>query len=223
MIEVLVVDDDFMVAKVHSRFVDQTPGFTVVGSVHTGAAALQAAHDLEPDLILLDIYLPDMTGLEVLNRLRDQVPDVDVLVISAAREVDTVRRALRGGIVHYLLKPFTYEDLRERLEHYQFAHLSLAEVTTARQADVDRVFGTRGSPDRPLPKGLSVETAQLVERALRECAGDMSASECASALGLSRVSARRYLEHFATLGRADVRLRYGGQGRPERRYAWRRP
>jgi response regulator of citrate/malate metabolism len=221
MIEVLVVDDDFMVAKVHSRFVDQTPGFTVVGAVHTGAAALQAAHDLEPDLILLDIYLPDMTGLEVLSRLRDQVPDVDVLVISAAREVDTVRRALRGGIVHYLLKPFTYEDLRERLEHYRFAHLSLAEVTTAQQADVDRVFGTRGSPDRPLPKGLSVETAQLVEQALRECAGDISASECASELGLSRVSARRYLEHFASLGRADVRLRYGGQGRPERRYAWR--
>ncbi len=221
MIDVLVVDDDFMVAKVHSRFVDQTPGFTVVGAAHTGAAALEAAQELQPDLILLDIYLPDMTGLEVLGRLREQAPDVDVLVVSAAREIETVRRALRGGIVHYLLKPFTYEDLRERLEHYRFAHLSLAEAGTARQADVDRVFGTRTAPERPLPKGLSVETAQLVEQALRDTDGDLSASECASALGISRVSARRYLEHFASLGRADVRLRYGGQGRPERRYAWR--
>ncbi len=221
MIEVLVVDDDFMVAKVHSRFVDRTPGFTVVGAVHTGAGALEAAHALQPDLILLDIYLPDMTGLDVLTRLREQAPDVDVLVISAAREVETVRRALRGGIVHYLLKPFTYEDLRERLEHYRSAHLTLAEAGTARQADVDRVFGMPGAPDRSLPKGLSVETAQLVEQALRDSTRDMSASECASVLGLSRVSARRYLEHFATLGKADVRLRYGGQGRPERRYAWR--
>jgi response regulator of citrate/malate metabolism len=222
VIEVLIVDDDFMVAKVHSRFVEQTPGFTVVGTAHTGATALQAVHDLAPDLILLDIYLPDLTGLAVLGRLREQTPDVDVLVISAAREADTVRRALRGGVVHYLMKPFTYEDLREKLEHYQFAHLGLGEAGTARQADVDRVFGTPGNVDRPLPKGLSVETAQLVERALREATGDMSASECAAALGLSRVSARRYLEHFASLSKADVRLRYGGQGRPERRYAWHR-
>jgi response regulator of citrate/malate metabolism len=155
VIEVLVVDDDFMVAKIHSGFVERTPGFAVVGLAHTGADALRAARRLRPDLVLLDIYLPDMTGLEVLQRLREEAPDVDVLVITAAREADTVRRALRGGVVHYLLKPFGYDDLRARLEHYTSAHRGLSEAETAQQADVDRVFGTRALASRSLPKGLS--------------------------------------------------------------------
>ena len=95
MISTLVVDDDFMVAKIHAaRRAD--PGFEVVRVVHTGADALRAAHELHPDLVLLDIYLPDRNGVEVLERLRAETPDVDVLVITAAREVDTVRKALRG-------------------------------------------------------------------------------------------------------------------------------
>jgi response regulator of citrate/malate metabolism len=218
MIPTLVVDDDFMVAKIHAAFVERTPGFKVVGVAHTGADALRAVHELHPTLVLLDIYLPDRSGVEVLERLRAETPDVDVLVITAAREVDTVRRALRGGIVNYLIKPFEYGALRERLEHYAAAHHHLSEVTAAAQVDVDRMFGTASST-RPLPKGLSTETAALVEGVLRDASSDISASECATLVGLSRISARRYLEFFAETGRAKVRLRYGA-GRPERRYRW---
>ena len=219
MICVLVVDDDFMVAKIHAGFVGRTPGFTVVGVAHTGAEALRAAHELHPDLVLLDIYLPDTNGVTVLERLRAEVPDVDVLVVTAAREVDTVRRALRGGVVHYLIKPFEYDALRERLEHYAAAHRHLAGVSTAAQSDVDRVFGMK-TLSKPLPKGLSTETVELVKGVLREAATDLSASECAARTGLSRISARRYLEYFAETGRVKVRLRYGATGRPERRYGW---
>ena len=119
MIEVLVVDDDFMVARIHTGFVERTPGFRVTGVAHTGADALAEAERLQPDLVLLDVYLPDVSGLDLLGALREAAPEVDVLVISAAREADTVRRALRGGIVHYLMKPFSYDDLRVRLEHYR--------------------------------------------------------------------------------------------------------
>ena len=220
MISTLVVDDDFMVAKVHAAFVERTPGFKVVGVVHTGADALRAVHELHPALVLLDIYLPDRSGIEVLERFRAETPDVDVLVITAAREVDTVRRALRGGIVNYLIKPFEYAALRERLEHYAATHHHLAGITAAAQSDVDRVFGAR-TLSRPLPKGLSTETAELVGNVLREAAADMSASECAARAGLSRISARRYLEYFTETGRVKVRLRYGAAGRPERRYRWR--
>jgi response regulator of citrate/malate metabolism len=220
MISTLVVDDDFMVAKIHAAFVERTPGFKVVGVVHTGADALRAVHELHPALVLLDIYLPDRSGVEVLERLRAETPDVDVLVITAAREVETVRRALRGGVVNYLIKPFEYDALRERLEHYADVHHHLGEVSAAAQSDIDRVFGA-ASLSRPLPKGLSAETAALVEQVLREAAADLSASECAARAGLSRISARRYLEHFADTGRAKVRLRYGATGRPERRYRWR--
>jgi response regulator of citrate/malate metabolism len=218
VISTLVVDDDFMVAKIHAAFVARTPGFQVIRVVHTGADALRAVHELHPALVLLDIYLPDRSGVEVLERLRAETPEVDVLVITAAREVDTVRRALRGGVVNYLIKPFEYDALRQRLEHYAAAHQHLAEVPAAAQSDIDRVFGIM-TLSKPLPKGLSSETAELVEELLRSATSDLSASECATLAGLSRISARRYLEFFAGTGRAKVRLRYGA-GRPERRYRW---
>ena len=219
MIEVLVVDDDFMVARIHTGFVERTPGFTVTGTARTGAEALEAAARLQPDLVLLDVYLPDVSGLDLLGDLREAAPEVDVLVISAAREADTVRRALRGGIVHYLMKPFSYDDLRVRLEHYQQAYAAMAGEHTD-QADVDRVFGVSGA-DKRLPKGFSAETLRLVEDTLRQETADVSAAEAASLLGISRVSARRYLEHLAETGKVEVALRYGEVGRPERRYAWR--
>ena len=219
MIEVLVVDDDFMVARIHTGFVERTPGFTVTGVAHTGAEALAAAERLQPDLVLLDVYLPDVSGLDLLGALREAAPEVDVLVISAAREADTVRRALRGGIVHYLMKPFSYDDLRVRLEHYQQAYAAMAGEQTD-QADVDRVFSVTRT-DRRLPKGFSAETLRLVEDTLRQESADVSAAEAASLLGISRVSARRYLEHLAETGKVEVSLRYGEVGRPERRYAWR--
>lgn len=221
MIDVLVIDDDFMVARIHKDFVDRTPGFQVVGVAHTGAEALAETERLQPDLVLLDVYLPDTSGLDLLHQLREASPELDVLVISAAREVETVRRAHRGGIVHYLMKPFTYDDLRERLEHYQLTHAALDRTDQAPgQADVDRLFGLT-PPETRLPKGFSPETLRLVADALRDAEGDLSAAEAAAALGLSRVSARRYLEHLVEARKAEVTLRYGGVGRPERRYAWR--
>ncbi|MFD1213273.1 response regulator [Arthrobacter sp. GCM10027362] len=220
MIKVLIIDDDFMVAKVHAGFVRQMPGFTVAGVAHTGAQALEAVRRLHPDLVLLDIHLPDISGLDLLHRLRAVAPELDVLIISAAREMDTVRRALRGGIVHYLMKPFSSQDLRERLEHYQQAYRPLASSkSTAEQADVNRVFGISRA-GRPLPKGCSAETLQLVQQLLRQAGTDLSATEAANLLGTSRVSARRYLEYLSEEGRVDVQLRYG-VGRPERRYSWR--
>ncbi len=222
MIEVLIVDDDFMVARIHSGFVERTPGFAVTGVAKTGAEALALAARLQPDLVLLDVYLPDVSGLDLLGDLREAAPEVDVLVISAAREAETVRRALRGGIVHYLVKPFAYDDLRVRLEHYQLAYAAMGGEH-ADQADIDRVFNIRPS-GKPLPKGFSAETLKLVEQTLRDndaTPGDLSAAETASLLGISRVSARRYLEHLAGTGKAEVALRYGEVGRPERRYSWR--
>ena len=187
MIRVLVVDDDFMVAKVHRGFVDRVPGFTTVGVAHTGADALAQFGTLRPDLVLLDIYLPDITGLDVLRRLRDSGDGgPDVLAVTAARDVATVRSALRGGVVHYVLKLFV-----------------AMRMTSA-----------------PMPKGLTADTSRLIANAMRDCPGDLSAEECAERIGLSRVSTRRYLEHFVTAGKAEVRLRYGTAGRPQRRYRW---
>ena len=220
MIRVLVVDDDFMVARLHSSVVARQPGFEVAGVASTGADALRAVAGTKPDLVLLDIYLPDMTGLEVLRRLRESNgAAVDVIVISAARDLDTLRQALHGGVFQYLVKPFEIESLRRRLDEYAAHRADLSDLTEPRQDDVDRVF--RAQPGRgaqPLPKSISAETIALVVQALERASGSgLSATECADATGLSRSSTRRYLEHLVGVGSAEVRPRYGA-GRPERRY-----
>lgn len=219
-IDVLVVDDDFRVARVHRAYVERLDVFRVVGVAGTGEQAIAAVEELRPDLVLLDLYLPDLFGLDVIPRLRTAGHDCDVMVISAAREADAVRGAVRHGVVDYLLKPFDFEDLRGRLERYAVQRGRLLGAVVRGQADVDRVLagGAAGPVPPVLPKGMSTETAGLVERTLRETDGTLSATECAGLTGVSRVSARRYLEYFHTVGRADVSLRYGATGRPERRY-----
>ncbi|MFC7990996.1 response regulator [Streptomyces pilosus] len=219
-IDVLVVDDDFRVARVHRAYVERLGAFRVVGVAGTGEQALAAVEVLRPDLVLLDLYLPDVFGLDVIPRLRTAGHDCDVMVISAAREADAVRGAVRQGVVDYLLKPFDFEDLRGRLERYAVQRGRMRDTVVRGQADVDRVLaGSAAGPVAPaLPKGMSAETAGLVERTLREARGSLSATECAGLTGVSRVSARRYLEYFHTVGSAEVSLRYGVTGRPERRY-----
>ncbi|TYL50185.1 response regulator [Nocardioides sp. BGMRC 2183] len=213
-----------MVARIHARFVERTDGFEVVGSVHTGADALDRVAAGDVDVVLLDVHLPDLSGLDVLARLRGGGHRCAVVMVTAERGADAVAAALHGGAQQYLVKPFTYDDLADRLRRVAANLAALAgpgadgdgEVD---QATIDAAFGgaaPRAVPAR-LPKGLSPETAELVLGALRE-SGEASASEVAEAVGMSRVTARRYLEHFVDAGAAQVRLQYGSTGRPERRY-----
>lgn len=216
MIRVLVVDDDFMVASIHAKFVERTEGFTVTGTARTGAEALQLCTELDPDLILLDVHLPDISGLDVLQRLRADGSAVGVVMVTAERDAEAVRSALHGGAMQYLVKPFEYTDFAARMQRVREAIDTLADGSPD-QAAIDRAFGAPPAASTILPKGLSPESAELVERALAS-AGELSAAECGEQVGLSRVSARRYLEFFVEQGQAIVRLNYGNAGRPERRY-----
>jgi response regulator of citrate/malate metabolism len=218
MRDVLVVDDDFMVAEIHRRFVDRIDGFRAAGVARTGAEALERAAGTSPDLILLDVYLPDMTGLEVLQRLRSRGDRVGVIMITAARELDTVSGALDGGAADYLIKPFEFDQFRVKLEAFATRDDALRSASGVDQSLIDSLFGG-AMPTRvgdSLPKGLGAETGELVLHAVRS-AGEVSAAECAELVGISRVSARRYLEHYLGTGALQLRLQYGA-GRPERRY-----
>lgn len=226
MITVLIVDDDFMVAKVHAGFVAALDGFDVVGTASTGTQALEEVVRLRPDLVLLDVYLPDMTGLDVLRRLRASACPSDVIVISAARDVDSIRSALHGGVLHYLVKPFDRRTFEARLRDFAALRSELAELEEAGQADVDRVFGNGPAPavrtPAMTPKGIAPGTLELVRATLAAAGADgLSATECSERTGLARVSARRYLEQLVAQQEADVRQRYGTAGRPERRFTLR--
>jgi response regulator of citrate/malate metabolism len=218
MRDVLVVDDDFMVAEIHRRFVDRIDGFRAAGVARTGAEALERAAESSPDLILLDVYLPDMTGLDVLQRLRSRGDRIGVIMITAARELDTVSGALDGGAADYLIKPFEFDQFKTKLDAFAARDDALRSAAGVDQSLIDTLFGG-AAPAKggdTLPKGLGAETGELVLDAVRS-AGEVSAAECADAVGISRVSARRYLEHYLSAGALQLRLQYGA-GRPERRY-----
>ncbi|PWJ55373.1 two-component system, CitB family, response regulator [Quadrisphaera granulorum] len=233
VVRVLVVDDDVAVASLHQAYVGTLPGFACIGVVHRGADALRAVEALAPDLVLLDVHLPDLPGTEVLRALRASGSDVDVVVVTAARELEVVRTSMAGGVADYLVKPFSLALFTERMQAYA-AHRRALALTGASgglgQDDVDRLLhpgGTAGAaghgqrtPEQ-LPKGLSHRSLELVVQVLRSAAEpDLSAGEVAARCGMARVSARRYLEHLEQTGRAVVRPRYGVAGRPENGYAW---
>ena len=158
MIRTLVVDDDLQVADVHRGFVDRLAGFAVVGEAHTGAQALTMVERLHPDLVVLDLYLPDIHGLEVLRRLHDlPARRPDVVVVTAARDVESLRAAMQGGVVHYLVKPFTFRAFEEKLQSYAEVRSRLARVAVADQDEVDRAFSRlhAGPSGVELPKGVS--------------------------------------------------------------------
>jgi response regulator of citrate/malate metabolism len=222
VIRTLVVDDDVMTASIHRSYVERVPGFEVVGEAHTGSAALDAVRQLAPDLVLLDIYLPDMSGLEVLRRLRENgSPHLDVIAVTAAKDVGTLRTAIHGGVIHYLVKPFFFDTLRERLEAYASMQGRLQRLREPEQHDIDYLFSLlRAQGRHALPKGISAPTLALVADAVRDAEGDVSAAELAGQTGVSRGTARRYLEYLAATGAIELSLRYGSTGRPEHLYRW---
>jgi response regulator of citrate/malate metabolism len=220
VIRTLIVDDDVRVADIHCGYVAKVHGFEVVGVAHRGTEALRRVLDDEPDLILLDIYLPDLGGLEVCRRLRAAGNLTDIIAVTAARDVDTVRNAVGLGVAQYLVKPFPFATFREKLERYKAFRAKVQRQGEAEQDEIDAMLGElRSSHALPLPKGLSRETLELVKRTLQSGESALGAAEVADAAGLSRVTARRYLEHLVEAKTVELELRYGG-GRPEHRYRW---
>ncbi|MFF2378767.1 response regulator [Streptomyces sp. NPDC058108] len=227
MIDVLVVDDDFRVAEINAKYVGKVPGFRVVARAHSAAQALAAVERAPVDLVLLDHYLPDRTGLELVHHMREQGHGTDVIMITAASDVVTVRAAMRLGALHYLVKPFTFAALRTRLDSYAALRRTVDRVGgrgVAGQDQVDRIFGALRTAPAPLspglPRGHSEPTTDLICGVLHRSGRPLSAHEVAAETGLSRSTAQRYLRHLEQAGRLRLSLRYGDTGRPEHRYAW---
>ena len=224
-IRVLVVEDEALAAEAHAAYTSRVEGFEVAGVARSATEAARfLGTDRHVDLILLDMHLPDGHGLGLLQKLRAAGHLCDVIAVTSARDADVVRHAVAQGVVLYLLKPFTYPTFRAKLEQYAAYRAQLA-ATPDRvvQDEVDQLFGSlRTVPGGvELPKGMSPETMREVTAVLRDAGAALSATEVAEAVGSSRVTARRYLEHLADSGQAERRPRYGGSGRPEVEYRWR--
>ena len=223
MITVLVVDDEPLINAAHVAYVGRLHGFRVVATARTAAAALREAATHGPDLVLLDLGLPDAGGLEVCGALRALLPSPDVIAITSARDLDVVREAVASGVLLYLLKPFTFAAFREKLERYAAYRSALPVGAVAvGQRDVDRAMAALRSTDERAtsPKGVAPETLEQVAAAVRATVDGVSAAEAGAAVGISRVTAWRYLERMATDGTAERRTEHGRTGRPLVRYRW---
>jgi len=222
-IGVLVVEDEPVAAEAHVAYVKRVPGFVVRGMAYDGAGAIRQLGDPSSgiNLVLLDLHLPDIHGLDVVRAMRTAGHRADVIAVTSARDLEVVRAAVSQGIVQYLLKPFTFATLRDKLERYAAYRLQLMGDVASSQQEVDRVLATlRGADPSSLPKGMSPESLDAVVKVLRLSSENLSATQVAVALGASRVTARRYLEHLAESGLVLRRSRYGGVGRPEVEYGW---
>ncbi|OEJ35925.1 two-component system response regulator [Streptomyces subrutilus] len=211
------------VARINAAYVAKVPGFEVAHQAHCAAEAMDFLTAHPVDLVLLDHYLPDENGLDLVRRLRQHGLRTDVIMVTAARDLATVQAAMRLGALQYLVKPFTFAGLRTKLEAYGTLRRTLETGGEAEQAEVDRIFGalaTAGSPN-DLPKGHSPTTAEVVRQVLLTAEGPLSTQQIADRAGISRQTAQRYLKLLDRTGRVTLALRYGETGRPEHRYTWR--
>ncbi|MGM9473271.1 response regulator [Pseudarthrobacter sp. YS3] len=231
-IRVLVVEDEPVASAAHAAYVDRLPGFKLAGTAPDGQSALRLLSEFlasgDPvELVLLDMNLPDLHGLDIARRMRAAGILADIIAITAVRELAIVRSAVAIGVVQYLIKPFTFATFADKLGSYRLFRQQLASPEPgsgkkgASQSEVDQALASLRAPSElPLPKGLSVSTLGSVQDFLKRQADAVSATEVMTALGMSRVTARRYLEYLADAGTVSRTPRYGTPGRPENEYRW---
>lgn len=219
-ISILIVEDDPMVMDIHKRFISSIDGFRVAGAAGNGSDAIKMLDRLDIDLIILDIYMPEIDGIEVLKKARQKGKDLDIILITAAQEVNTVKEVVRYGAFDYIIKPFKYERFKKALvsyrEHY-YAMNSVADRVS--QKDIDNMFEQRRIDSKQcLPKGIQPETLSMVIDILKNSGDSLSAEQMARMTSVSRVTARRYLEYLVSTGRACVEPCYRDIGRPINKY-----
>ncbi len=217
---VMIIEDDIAIAQLHHKYLQQMDGFEVIGIATKQAEAEMQLSVFEPDLVLLDVYLPDGSGLEILNQIRGSNRHCDVILITAARDVETLQTAMRGGVVDYLLKPVMFPRLESALNKYRAQRVQLGTVSDLNQGLVDKMLqasSTQESLSNRLPKGIDGVTLDKI-RTLFQGEVSYTADEAGEQIGASRTTARRYLEYLISSGELAADLNYGTVGRPERTY-----
>ena len=227
-IRVLLIEDDPMVQEVNRQFIERLDAFTVIDTASNGMEGLEKIKESKPDLVILDIFMPSLNGVDTLYEIRKEQWDVDVIIISAANDQKTIRKMIQNGAFDYLIKPFKFERLQHTLEQY---YAFRAEVLTGKQlsqTQLDRVLFPAQSTSKAftktdIPKGLNKATLEQVTKYIQTQPGSLSAEEVADGIGMARVTARRYLEYLHEEEILELDVQYGSVGRPVNRYRLKRP
>lgn len=225
-IRVLLIEDDPMVQEVNRQFVERVEGYRIVGVAGDGVEGVALLNKLQPELVILDVYMPQQDGMETIRLIRQEGHPADVIVITAASDANIIRSMLQNGAIDYIIKPFIFERVKQALDNYRTLRLGLDKGVTLSQAELDELLGVGGKLEsgadgglEPLPKGLQVLTLKQVLLFLMNESQPRSAEEVAEGVGLARVTVRRYLDFLEKAGKVRLDIEYGGVGRPANRYA----
>jgi two-component system CitB family response regulator len=227
-IQVLIVEDDVNIAEINRRFIEKIPGFKVVGMATTGEQAQDWLDVLQPHLVLLDVYLPDMKGTELVKYVRYHFEHIDIIMVTAANEVEIVRKALHGGVFDFIVKPLMFDRIKESLLNYQNRVQEMNESEILNEKQIRKLWSSshdedsllhQGNSIQGMPKGIDQLTLDKVSRYISDIGGEgTTADSLSTEVGVSRSTARRYLEYLVAKKQVRTELIYGNVGRPERRY-----
>ena len=218
LISIMIVEDDPMVRQVNRQFIEAVGGFNVVGMAKNGVEGVKMAGDLNPDLVILDIYLPDMDGVTALQQIRQLNLPIDVIMVTAAQDAETIQKVLRYGAIDYIVKPFRFDRLKGALENYKRMYRKMRTIDSLCQEDIDSFTLSHSKTTEALPKGLNEATLKQVMVYMSSTGEALSAEAVAEGVGLARVTARRYLEHLTQTGQLGLEVKYGSVGRPVNLY-----
>jgi len=227
-IQVMIVEDDPVGAKIYKQFTEKIEGFEISAVANSGNEAIAYLQTFKPQLILLDIYLPDMNGIDLLRAIRMKYRGIDIIPITAANDAETVTEAIRGGVFSYLIKPIDVKKFTDELTRYKLTMEQLQIKKTMDQKEIDSFFSLADNSNpkqtqrKQLPKGIDKFTLMRVRDKLRFENGSVSAEELAVQLGITDSTARKYLEYLSAIDEMEVDIQYGSVGRPERKYKWKK-
>ncbi|MDN4073185.1 response regulator [Fictibacillus terranigra] len=222
-ISVVLIEDDPMVQEVNKTFIEKVSGFEVNGTAGNGVEGVKTILELQPDLVILDIFMPQQDGLETLYQIRKNKIKVDVIIISAANDRDTIQTMLQQGAMDYIIKPFKFDRIKQALERYKDYYTQFSPDGEMSQKEVDTLLSGIHTPHfeqdrKEIPKGLNQITLKQIMAYLRAQSCGKSSEEVAEGVGIARVTARRYLEYLEKRGEIKLDMQYGGVGRPVNRY-----
>ncbi|MBT2689680.1 response regulator [Bacillus sp. ISL-47] len=218
--KIAIAEDDFRVASIHEQFLEKIDGVKVVGKALNASEAIDLLEEQEVDVLLLDNYLPDRSGVSLLPELRSNYPKLDVILITASTEKNVVEPAIRNGVLDYIVKPADFNRFKAALEKVMNRRDVLDSGKEFNQSVIDQVILGRPPAANPvsLPKGIDPLTLTKVQETMERLQYGINAEELSEHLGASRTTARRYLEYLISEGKAKAELEYGIVGRPERKY-----
>jgi response regulator of citrate/malate metabolism len=220
MYKVLIVEDDPMVAMINEQYIKRNKNFEIVGKCSDGLSALDFLENNTVDLLILDVFMPQMDGFETLRQIRNKQITVDAIMVTAANERESLEEALHLGIVDYLVKPFTFDRFQMALEKYIAQNNALKDIETLNQKSIDHIIDNARKKSEDLyPKGIQEKTIELIMEYLKANKNRwFTGDEIAEKIKLTGVTVRRYMNYLAESGRVVGEMNYETGGRPCMRY-----